>query len=146
MPFYEVKKMKKYIKANNDLSVSAIGKFIDKAVKELEEFGEEDGYSYTYYYDLDPDLRLVIAWRDGFEEDNGHSGYEICGKIATAHDDLVDYEWSFMPYDEETEDVWDTELSNPNSQDAQWYIDQYKAIREAYDNGEVVIPGADEYE
>lgn len=134
--------MKKYIKASNDLSVAEIGKFIDKAVRELEEYAEDGEYGYTFYYDLDPDLRLYVGWSGGFEEDNGNDGYEICAKIATAHDDLIEYEWMDMPYDEESGEVWDTNMTSPSSQDADWYLEEYKAIRKAYDNGELVITGA----
>ena len=133
--------MKQYINASGNLSASAIGKFIDNAVRELEEYAEDGEYSYTYYYDLDPDLRLYVGWSGGFEYDNGHDGYEICAKIATAHDSLIEYEWMDMTYDEESGEVWDTNNANPSSQDAQWYLDEYKAIREAYDNGEIVITG-----
>lgn len=134
--------MKQYISASGNLSASAIGKFIDNAVRELEEYAEDGEYGYTYYYDLDPDLRLYVGWIDGFEKNNGHDGYGICAKIATAHDSLIEYEWMDMPYDKESGDVWDTEVSYPGSQDAEWYLKEYKAIREAYDNGELVITGA----
>jgi len=125
------------IKLNEGLSRNAVAEFISDSVESL-----EDGFTGTCRYPLDNDLALYVGWSDGFEPDNGHDGYEICAKIGTTHETLwSDYDFIDMPQSTINGEVWDTDISNPTSADASWFINQYNEIKNAVDRGEVTVTG-----
>ena len=106
-------------------------------IKEAESDGPS---STTYIVDLDYDDKgnrwaVVLGWVDY----DGDDAYELCGKIAylpkNSYMKDYDYDWE-MPYDEETGEVWDTEISNPSASDAAWWLDQWEMIKKEYINAE----------
>lgn len=124
----------------NNIDKNELAKFIEDSVSELRSSPNEPK---TFRFPLDEDLAVYIGWRDGFESDNGYYGYDVCGMIGTMHEDLwADYDFVDMPYNPETGDVWDTELTSPDASDADWFINVYKDIRTSFENGDIVIPGA----
>ena len=98
----------------------------NKLVKEFTEAVEEmrrtHGYETYYWYlgeDEKNDWAIVLGWADGFEEnpnDNNLDGtWRICAKMAFQSKKSMmqcdyDIDW-LMPYDEETMEVDDTEVS-----------------------------------
>ena len=102
---------------------------------------ESDGPSgTTYIVDLDYDDKgnrwaVVLGWVDY----DGDGEYKLWGKIAylpkNSYMKEYDYDWE-MPYDEETGEVWDTEISNPDAYDVSWWLDQWEMIKKEYINVE----------
>lgn len=124
----------------NNIDKNELAKFIEDSVSALHASPDEP---MTYKFPLDEDLALYVGWVGGFDPNNGYNGYEVCGKIGTTHEDLwADYDFVDMPFNPETGDVWDTELTSPDASDADWFITVYKDIRTSFENGDIVIPGA----
>ena len=130
VPIEESKKLKE----NKEPTIEAIRKFLEDSIRELKE--DQD---LTARYVLDDDLCLYVGYEPGFDKDENGSEYRICSKIAERNDFYwVDMEANNMPWNPETGDVWDTDTeANPN--DAGWYVKEYKEIRKALDNGELVL-------
>ena len=98
----------------------------NKLVKEFTEAVEEmrrtHGYGTYYWYlgeDEENDWAIVLGWADGFEEDpndnNLDKTWRICAKMAFQSKKSImqcdyDVDW-LMPYDEETMEVDDNEIS-----------------------------------
>lgn len=118
-------------------SESAIADAIIKRVKEVE--SDRDPQA-TYWVELGYDDKntyaCVMCWCD---KDNAeYFGYEdeadfVLAKIAFCPDNSAmneyDIDW-LMPYDEETGEVWDTELqiSSSDWSDAEWLAEKWLAI------------------
>lgn len=128
------------------LSASAIQKWVLESIKTL------TTTDYTCCeYPLDDDLSLFCGWSDGYDEnDEGmiHSKnnptWGINVGIKCNHDYMkTDFDYLNAPYDEETGEVWDTNMTldegGISESDAQWYIEQYNEIKKALENGEVVL-------
>ena len=77
----------------------------------------------TYFYKLgvhdNQQWAIVLGWRDGFEADPNDDcmdgEYRLCAKLAYQPTNSLlqcgyDIDW-LMPYDEETGEVYDTEIS-----------------------------------
>lgn len=123
-------------------SKSEVAKFLENSTKELLANEDEGGCCRLV---LDDDLCLYVGWSDGFDADNGHDGWEVCAKIAERNDyDWSDFNFLSMPWDAETGEVRDTEVSTPDRSDADWFIKSYKEIRKALDNDEVVLESLNE--
>ena len=88
----------------------------------------------TYWVTLDTvdgnTWAVVFGWVDGFED-----GAHLCGKIAYAPKNSVmteyDMDW-LMPYDEETGEVYDTEISDPSDSDIDWWLNEWGTIKDIY--------------
>lgn len=103
--------------------------FIKEAIEDF-----NNGETGVYRYILDEDLCLYIGWEYGFDEDNGHDGYEICGKIAYRNDYYwCDMDCLDMPCYPNSEETWDTDvaLSNEYENEARYFISEYEEIRKA---------------
>ena len=113
-----------------------VNRIID-TIKEAESDGPS---STTYIVDLDYDDKgnrwaVVLGWVDY----DGDDEYELWGKIAylPKNSYMKEYDWDWlMPYDEETGEVWDTEISNPGASDASWWLDQWELIKKEYINAQ----------
>lgn len=111
-----------------------VNRIID-TIKEAEADGPS---STTYIVDLDYDDKgnrwaVVLGWVDY----DGDDEYKLWGKIAylPKNSYMKEYDWDWMmPYDEETGEVWDTEISNPDAFDAAWWLDQWELIKKEYIN------------
>ena len=95
----------------------------------------------TYYWligeDDENDWAIVLGWADGFEEDpsdnNLDKTWRICAKCAYQSKKSImqcDYDWDWMmPYDKETMEVDDNEVSiYPNTDLADvvdWLLECY---------------------
>lgn len=103
------------------------GKFIEDSVNIL----QNSDYTNRRLV-LDDDLCLYVGWSDADDE--------IAAKIAERNDyDWADFDFLNMPWNAESGDVWDTQLTSPSFTDGEWLADQYQKIRQALDNGEVVL-------
>jgi hypothetical protein len=69
---------------------------------------------------------LVAGYMDDFDDGE----YHLCAKIARLVSDVMsEYDIDFvMPYDPETGDVWDTEVSDVTSADAKWFYDEFNEM------------------
>lgn len=113
-----------------------VNRIID-TIKEAESDGPS---STTYIVDLDYDDKgnrwaVVLGWVDY----DGDGEYKLWGKIAylPKNSGMSDYDYDWMmPYDKETGEVWDTEISNPDAYDASWWLDQWEMIKKEYINAE----------
>lgn len=110
-------------------------------------------------YRLDNNLSLFVGWSAGYGDDVDENDdtlirsandpdWAINVGIKSNHDYMkTDYDYLNFPYDEETGDVWDTGMTVPEGGlsdfDINWYIEQYLEIKKAYENGEIVIDGAE---
>ena len=122
------------MKYNQSISVSEIKKFLEDSIKAIEE-----DPSITARYILDDELCLYVGYEGGFDKDKNGNDERICAKIAERNDFYwVDFEGMNMPWDPDTGDVWDTD-SEVSPTDADYYVREYKEIRKALDNGEVVL-------
>lgn len=132
---------------NNKLpTTEKIAKFLEESINWLEE--NQEG---CCQYKLDSDLSLFVGWSDGYAEDDEtviHAkedlSFAIVAGIKSNHDYLkTDYDWLNYPYDEKTGEVWDTGMSLSRDEDfietAKWYLEQYEAIREALNDGALVL-------
>lgn len=102
-------------------------------------------------YILDSDWAVYVGWSDAgytddFESvihDEKEPSWTICCKIATTHEYVwADYDFCDMPYNEETGEVWDTDMGiSPEenySQTASWLLDQYNELIRQIESGEFV--------
>lgn len=132
-------------KINNSLDKNKIAKFLEKAITDL------TTTDYTcIWYNLDDDLALFVGWTEGYDTNDEtviHSkddpSYVIASKIASNHEFMkTDLDWLIQPYGENG-DVWDTQMALSPNEDfintAEWYIGEYKEIRDAIDKGELLL-------
>ena len=127
-------------------SASDLAKFIEESVDNL-----LAGTATNNQYKLDNDWAVYVGWSDAgytddFESvihDENEPSWVICAKIATTHEDVgADYDFCDMPYDEETGEVWDTDMgispeeSYPNT--AAWLLDEYNELIRQIESGEFV--------
>lgn len=102
-------------------------------------------------YILDSDWAVYVGWSDAgytddFESvihDEKEPSWTICCKIATTHEYVwADYDFCDMPYNEETGEVWDTDMGiSPEEnyqQTAAWLLDQYNELIRQIESGEFV--------
>lgn len=125
--------MKKKVTINNE-----IRDFVEEAIEQF-----LDGYNGTYFYKLgysdfhDGDWALVIGWSNNGAEDEGYNiadgdGWEVCMKLAYNDSYMqtdFDMDWE-MPYNEETGDVDDTQLSLSRNldealKDVEWILKRW---------------------
>lgn len=113
-----------------------IRKQIEETIKEAESAGPN---STTYIVDLDnvdgKRWAVVFGWVDY----SGDGKYELCGKVAYNDSYMKDYDYDWiMPYDEETGEVWDTEVAITPNDDftIDWWIEQWDMIKKEYINAE----------
>lgn len=135
------------------LNADKIREFIEESVETLQTT------EYTCCeYKLDNNLSLFVGWSAGYGDEiddddtiirsENDPDWAINVGIKSNHDYMkTDFDYLNFPYDEETGDVWDTGMTVPvgglSDYDINWYIDQYLEIKKAYENGEIVIDGAD---
>lgn len=99
----------------------------------------------TYYWILDTDENnnnwaIVLGWQDGYEKDENDScmdgTYRLCSKLAYQPNNSVmqcdyDIDW-LMPYDEESGEVDDNEISIYPNTDLNEVIDWLLKCYETY--------------
>ena len=127
-------------------SASDLAKFIEESVDNL-----LAGTATNNQYKLDNDWAVYVGWSDAgytddFESvihDENDPSWAICAKIATTHEAVwADYDFCDMPYNEETGDVWDTDMGiSPEEnyqQTAAWLLQQYDELIRQIESGEFV--------
>lgn len=116
-----------------------------KQFQEAVEDMKKHKHNGTYHWNLDVDDKqnqwaIVLGWSDGFEEDPKDDctdgTYRLCAKLAYQPTNSImqcDYniDW-LMPYDEETGEVDDNELSIYPNDDAKEIIDWLLKCYERY--------------
>ena len=134
--------------AENNLVLNRdkIANFLKEAVESL----TTSNYTCSEYK-LDNNLSLFVGWSDGYAEDDDsvihdekEPTFAINAGIKGNEDYLkTDYDFLNFPFDKETGDAWDSGISiSPNedySKLADWFIKEYKGIRKALDNGEIIL-------
>lgn len=84
---------------------------------------------------------LVFGWQDGFDKENNptpfqYETYRICGKIAYNDSTMKEYDIDWlMPYNPDTESIWDTECSLEGGDIANccsFWEKEWNAIEKAY--------------
>lgn len=132
---------------SNKLDVNKIKEFIDDSINKL------TTTDYTCCeYKLDNDLSLFVGWSGGYEPepddtiiyDKDDPSFAINIGIKSNHEYMkTDFDWLTSPYDAETEETWDTDMTVPkgglSEADVKWYIEQYQEIRKSLDAGEIVL-------
>lgn len=91
---------------------------IREAREAIENNPQSTWYKILYTFDDGDELCLTAGMGEGFDEDT------VCAKLAVlpSNSGMSDYSWDFtMPYDKETADVWDTEVSNFDESDLDWF-------------------------
>ena len=127
------------------LDVNRIKNWAEKSVKWLVE--QDEG---CCEYKLDNDLSIFCGWSDGYDPaDDGIKPKEdltfrINIGIKGNHEYMkTDYDWLVAPYDDKTGDVWDTDITvspeGVSEDDIQWLINQYKEIRQALDDNDIML-------
>lgn len=127
-------------------SASDLAKFIKESVDNL-----LAGTATNNQYKLDNDWAVYVGWSDAgytddFESaihDENEPSWVICAKIATTHEAVwADYDFCDMPYDDETGEVWDTDMAispEENYQNtAAWLLDEYNELIRQIESGEFV--------
>ena len=127
-------------------STATLAKFIEESVDNL-----LAGTATNNQYKLDNDWAVYVGWSDAgytddFESvihDENDPSWAICAKIATTHEAVwADYDFCDMPYNEETGDVWDTDMGiSPEEnyqQTAAWLLQQYDELIRQIESGEFV--------
>ena len=112
-----------------------------RAVKDM----RENHYDGTYHWYLhtdenDKDWAIVLGWLSGYEEDEADDcmdgEYRLCAKLAyQSHYSIMqcDYEIDWLlPYNEETGEVDDNELSIYPDTDLEFVIDWLIKCYESY--------------
>jgi len=94
---------------------------------------------YTSAYELDFGLCIAMGFEDGFDPnyDDGdivnpdYPSAHLCMKVCEYKPYDLDFEYLNMPYNEETGDVWDTDISvsyDGINSTVDWLIDEYYEI------------------
>lgn len=90
-----------------------------RAVKDMRENHSDVTYHwYLHTDDNDNDWAIVLGWQDGFESDETddcmYGTCRLCSKVAYQPSNSImqeyDIDW-LMPYDEESGEVYDNEVS-----------------------------------
>ena len=104
------------------VDVQKIKNFLDEA-QSLE---IDETYRMVIGYDDESNYFLVAGYMDDFDDGE----YHLCAKIGILTSNAMsEYDIDFvMPYNPETGDVWDTEISDVTSADAQWFYDEFNAM------------------
>lgn len=127
-------------------SASDLAKFIKESVNTL----LTTDYT-NCRYPLDDEWAIYVGWSGaGYAEDDedvihakDDPSWVICCKLADMEDSMwTDYDYCNMPYNEETEDVWDTDMAispEENYQNtATWLLDEYNELIRQIESGEFV--------
>lgn len=133
-----------------DVNEGELSKFIREAVDGLKKTNIG-----TWFKELGNGLYVVIGFSGGYGREKRDDviqasddlDYAICAKVAYNCDDLqmdYDVDWS-MPVDDETGDIWDSEISiepcdiedNYRSL-SKWLIQNYKQMSKAIDDGKLI--------
>lgn len=124
-------KMKKYVKANTDSSIR------QKVRNTITEALSDGPSGTTYWVNLDYDdsgnqWAVVFGWID-----DGNGNPIFCGKVAylPKNSGMSEYDMDWiMPYDEETGEVWNTEIEFTSADDfnIDWLLEQWELIKEEY--------------
>lgn len=128
------------------MNAREIAKFIKDAVKDL----YTNDSSSTYYLKLDDNFAIYVGWSGGFDpNDEGclhsksESEYCLCAKVAEWNPSSIDYEWMYMPWDVETDEVWDNEtiLTDKSNyyDNAVWLNKEYRGMRKALKEGKITF-------
>lgn len=91
---------------------------IREAREAIETTPESTWHKVLYRFNDGDELCLTAGMGEGFDEDT------VCAKLAVlpSNSGMSDYSWDFiMPYDKDTGDVWDTEVSNFDESDLDWF-------------------------
>ncbi|MBR6403794.1 MAG: hypothetical protein IKS48_10465 [Eubacterium sp.] len=108
---------------------------IRKGVEVVSASPESTWHKSVYTFDNGDELCLAIGMGEGFDEDT------VCAKLGVlaGNSAMSEYAWDFiMPYNPETGDVWDTEVSNPSESDADWFNKEAPQIIKEVENGKLV--------
>lgn len=126
-------------------------KFLKQFTKAVEDMTTRVEKSGTYFWELDidddeNDWAFVLGWQDGFDEEPDDpftdGTWRLCVKLAFQSNRSVmqcdyDIDW-LMPYDEETGDVDDTEVSLYQDSNLEFEVDwlwkQYERIKKEKEN------------
>lgn len=143
--------MKRYIKAST-ASISGLAKFLKQSVNTLLSGGTQ-----TLVYPLyDPEwgnwFSVCVGWCCGYDEDlewdviqkDDDPECVICCKICNADGiDLSDYDMCGMPYDEDEDELYDTNITLNSDQnyeyEARYLLNSYDELIEQIDDG-VFLP------
>lgn len=116
----------------------------------------KEGKEGTWFYWLDRDEKdndwaIVVGWQDGYEEDPEDDctdgSWRLCAKVAYQPWNSVmqcdyDIDWT-MPYDEETGEVDDVEMSIYQDSDlrgiAEWLLDCYATYESCFEEANIWI-------
>ena len=126
--------------------IQSIAKFLEDSVRELK---ENDG-STTFYRQFDSRLALYVGYSGGFDDNDvfvihsrSEPEYAICTKIAEWNPASIDYEWMYMPWEVDTQEVYDCETSISPNEDysdlAKRIVETYEEICEWLDQGKLTI-------
>ena len=97
-------------------------KFIDSFTNAVKEMAQHKEGCYHWWLETDNNgnnWAIVLGWQDGYEEDDtdelSDGTWHLAAKVAyQPHNSIMqcdyDFDWT-MPYDEETGDVWDTDIT-----------------------------------
>ena len=95
---------------------------IREAREAIENNPQSTWYKVLYTFDDGDELCLTAGMRDA--EDWGEEGYMPCMCLGILPNNSMMSEYGFdfiMPYDKETADVWDTEVSDFSESDLDWF-------------------------
>jgi len=102
------------------------------------------------------DYAIVVAWQNGFDKDDPDTidGYSLCAKVGFQSKNNImqcdyDIDWD-MPYNDDSEIIWDSEVSNVCETDFDWLIENWNQIRRSLLLNEMMSEylqeGFDEYD
>lgn len=129
------------------MNAREIAKFIKKAVEDL----SLSSVVKTYYLKLDNDFAIYVGWCGGFDPNddseyyhsNANPDYCLCAKVAEWNPASIDYEWMYMPWDVNTNEVWDSETTLTRYDDiylvAKYLNEDYRAMKKALAKGEITF-------
>ena len=95
---------------------------IREAREDIENNPRSTWYKVLYTFDDGDELCLTAGMRDA--EDWGEEGYMpcMCLGVLPSNSGMSEYGYDFiMPYDPDTSDVWDTEVSDFGESDLDWF-------------------------
>jgi len=119
------------------------GKDFNTAIKTLTTSGSVVWWKTLETTDDGTELCFVMGWGEGYDEEEDlyqQDGYTLCSKIGYKHRNLMvmDYSDFYMPYDEKSGEVWDTDMAvgkvvyTDDNFDVKWYNDEAQAIWKKY--------------
>jgi len=104
---------------------------IKECLNAVDKLKETNDHSVTYFIRLGEDDKnnwaIVLAWMDW----DGNNNWEIYGKVAYQPKNSIcqcdyDIDWLMPTFNNE---VWDTEIANPNEEDFRWMIKEYSLMK-----------------